>query len=247
MAARRGSLQELLLSEVASSRLPFGPEGQLVAACMVYRALLRWGELEAERTNTFDRIVEAFQRGSQDQLLPSQAYWLTNHIVLYYLVPLKGTKSQPAPNPTTPYLSPSSLPPPPLSPTPSPPFPHPLPPRPPGGVPVASGVARPGEFLLLLLRHGLLPRHSCQCPNLSVPSTPTPFHPLASFYTHSLRPSQLFQPSLRCTLSLLSTLISDTHLPPSHTLPLSYYPPTTPSLQPTHSLPQLPFPLFLSS
>ncbi|CAI5509493.1 unnamed protein product, partial [Closterium sp. Naga37s-1] len=78
--------QELLLSEVASSRFPFGPEGQPVAACMVYRALLQWGALEAERTNTFDRIVEAFQRGSTDQLLPAQAYWLTNHIVLYYLV-----------------------------------------------------------------------------------------------------------------------------------------------------------------
>ncbi|CAI7883563.1 unnamed protein product [Closterium sp. NIES-53] len=78
--------QELLLSEVASSRFPFGPEGQPVAACMVYRALLQWGALEAERTNTFDRIVEAFQRGSTDQLLPAQAYWLTNHVVLYYLV-----------------------------------------------------------------------------------------------------------------------------------------------------------------
>ncbi|CAI7925744.1 unnamed protein product [Closterium sp. NIES-54] len=77
---------ELLLSEVASSRFPFGPEGQPVAACMVYRALLQWGALEAERTNTFDRIVEAFQRGSTDQLLPAQAYWLTNHVVLYYLV-----------------------------------------------------------------------------------------------------------------------------------------------------------------
>ncbi|CAI5480733.1 unnamed protein product [Closterium sp. Yama58-4] len=78
--------QELLLSEVASSRFPFGPEGQPVAACMVYRALLQWGALEAEKTNTFDRIVEAFQRGSNDPLLPSQAYWLTNHVVLYYLV-----------------------------------------------------------------------------------------------------------------------------------------------------------------
>ncbi|CAI5502052.1 unnamed protein product, partial [Closterium sp. Naga37s-1] len=78
--------QELLLSEVASSRFPFGPEGQPVAACMVYRALLQWGALEAERTNTFDRIVEAFQRGSNDHLLPAQAYWLTNHVVLYYLV-----------------------------------------------------------------------------------------------------------------------------------------------------------------
>ncbi|CAI5519231.1 unnamed protein product [Closterium sp. Naga37s-1] len=78
--------QELLLAEVASSRFPFGPEGQAVAACMVYRALLQWGALEAERTNTFDRIVEAFQRSSQDQLLPAQAYWLTNHVVLYYLM-----------------------------------------------------------------------------------------------------------------------------------------------------------------
>ncbi|GJP48240.1 hypothetical protein CLOM_g7505, partial [Closterium sp. NIES-68] len=78
--------QELLLLEVASTRFAFGPEGQAVAACMVYRALQQWGALEAERTNTFDRIVEAFQRGSRDELLPSQAYWLTNHVTLYYLV-----------------------------------------------------------------------------------------------------------------------------------------------------------------
>ncbi|CAI5530892.1 unnamed protein product [Closterium sp. Naga37s-1] len=78
--------QEVLLNEIAVSRFPFGPQGQPVAACVVYRSLLHWRVFQAEKTNAFDRIIETFQMVSRSDDMSTLSYWLSNHVVLLYLV-----------------------------------------------------------------------------------------------------------------------------------------------------------------
>ncbi|CAI7745086.1 unnamed protein product, partial [Closterium sp. NIES-53] len=94
--------QEVLLNEIAVSRFPFGPQGQPVAACVVYRSLLHWRVFQAEKTNAFDRIIETFQMVSRSDDMSTLSYWLSNHVVLLYLVqPLaqqpRGAAVPPAP------------------------------------------------------------------------------------------------------------------------------------------------------
>lgn len=84
--------QEILLSHIRAragndKSLAFTEGGVPVVACVLYKSLLHWKTMQAERTNTFDRIIELFQNSSHssDSIL-NLSYWLTNHCTLYYLV-----------------------------------------------------------------------------------------------------------------------------------------------------------------
>ncbi|XP_072981787.1 protein OPAQUE1-like [Typha latifolia] len=61
--------------------------GKPVAACLIYKCLLHWGVFEAERTSTFDYIIEAINSVlkvvSENDVLP---YWLANASALLCLL-----------------------------------------------------------------------------------------------------------------------------------------------------------------
>jgi len=54
-----------------------------VVACVLYKSLLHWKTMQAERTNTFDRIIDLFQNSSHSSdSITNLSYWLTNHCTL---------------------------------------------------------------------------------------------------------------------------------------------------------------------
>ncbi|KAJ3701876.1 hypothetical protein LUZ61_005581 [Rhynchospora tenuis] len=77
--------QELLIKSI-SRDLGFS-RGRPIAACMIYRCLLHWRSFEVEKTNIFDRIIQAIgtsieTRDNNDKL----AYWLSNSSTLLLLL-----------------------------------------------------------------------------------------------------------------------------------------------------------------
>mmetsp|Transcript_16713 Transcript_16713/g.28212 ORF Transcript_16713/g.28212 Transcript_16713/m.28212 type:complete len:1568 (-) Transcript_16713:109-4812(-) len=59
-----------------------------VAATIIFRALLHWRSFEAERTNIFDRIIQAMSRAIENHTEDQHnlAYWLSNTTYLLFLL-----------------------------------------------------------------------------------------------------------------------------------------------------------------
>lgn len=61
--------------------------GRPVAACIIYKSLLQWRSFEAERTNVFDRIIQAIGTAIESQENNNiLAYWLSNTSTLLLLL-----------------------------------------------------------------------------------------------------------------------------------------------------------------
>jgi len=62
-------------------------DGRPVLACVLFKSLLHWRSLEAERTNVFDRIVQTILGAvEQDSGVGNLAYWLSNTVHLLCLL-----------------------------------------------------------------------------------------------------------------------------------------------------------------
>ncbi|XP_021890707.1 myosin-15 [Carica papaya] len=75
-----------ILSRCIKEKLGFN-NGKPLAACMIYKCLLRWHAFESERTAIFDFIIEGINDvlkvGEEDSVLP---YWLSNASALLCLL-----------------------------------------------------------------------------------------------------------------------------------------------------------------
>ena len=88
---QRAADQERLLTAIKED-LGFD-NGRPVAAVMIFRSILQWKTLQADRTQLFDKIIasigSAVEAKQEDNV--SLAYWLSNTVTLFYLMQ-KNTK-----------------------------------------------------------------------------------------------------------------------------------------------------------
>ena len=60
-----------------------------MAATIIFRSLLHWHSFEAERTNIFDRVIQAMSRAIEHTTTEDNrklAYWLSNTTYLLFLL-----------------------------------------------------------------------------------------------------------------------------------------------------------------